>query len=238
MKVRNYIRLPLTNVSNCRDLGGYAALDNSVTKWRRFLRSSDLTSAEANDKELIYDYGVRTVIDLRSQREIDSNPNPFVNYKDVQYYHVNLLNIEGIDKSRYENIDTDSFLSTVYVGLLKEQTQVKEVLSIILNSTDGVLYHCSAGKDRTGVISMLLLGLMGVSRQDILTNYEVSYTYINETLNEELSNYPLNILKSDPQNINTAYEYIIDNYGAFTNYYKELGFSENILKNFINSVTY
>lgn len=158
----------------------------------------------------------------------------------MDFYHVNLLNVSAAGKENFKDLDleNDPVLSMIYTGLIKEKEQLGKVLQIILNSSGGVLYHCSAGKDRTGVVSMLLMGLLGVDKLDILANYEVSYTYIQSNLNEMQSAYPLNILKSDPIDISAAYNSIIENYGSFYKYFESLGFSENILKNFIDSVTY
>lgn len=240
MTDRNYIRLPLEGITNCRDLGGYAALNQSITEWHKLLRSSDLSLMTEPDKEMLYNYGVRTVIDLRSDTELKNSPNPLNGYKDMDFYHVNLLNVTAAGKENFKDLDleNDLVLSMIYTGLIKEKEQLGKVLQIILNSSGGVLYHCSAGKDRTGVVSMLLMGLLGVDKLDILANYEVSYTYIQSNLNEMLSAYPLNILKSDPIDISAAYDSIIENYGSFYKYFELLGFSENILKNFIDSVSY
>lgn len=72
-----------------------------------------------------------------------------------------------------------------------------------------VLYHYSAGKDRTKLVSLLLLGLAGVEKHDIVSNYEISFTNMESKIGENLSKYPLNVIESHPQNIKMAYDYLM-----------------------------
>ena len=62
--------------------------------------------------------------------------------------------------------------------LLENKTAIKETFEILAEAKGCTIFHCTAGKDRTGIIAMLILGLSGVSRKDIIANYEVTYTYI------------------------------------------------------------
>lgn len=63
---------------------------------------------------------------------------------------------------------------------LKNQRRIQEIFKILANAEGGVLFHCTAGKDRTGVIAALLLGICEVSENDIIANYEVTNTYIQD----------------------------------------------------------
>src|SRR5690606_18188190 len=91
-----------------------------------------------------------------------------------------------------------------------------------------VLFHCRVGKDRTGVLAMLLLGLAGVEKKDIVANYEVSYTKL-ESLHDVESTLPNNYLYSIPEYIMQGINYIMDNYNSYENYLLSTGLTEEIL---------
>src|SRR5699024_2564191 len=111
---------------------------------------------------------------------------------------------------------------------------------------DGVLFHCAAGKDRTGIIAMLLLGLVGVGRADIITNYMMTEIYISE--NPSMRNFsdkipytvPGELLQSKPEFLNPTIDFIHDEYASYEQYLLSLGLTKDLLtqvkNNFVTSV--
>lgn len=77
--------------------------------------------------------------------------------------------------------DTNMTLGSFYCQLLDEaQEQFKLIFSVLADQSDkGFLFHCAAGKDRTGVVAALLLNLLGAQDADIIANYEVTYSFIS-----------------------------------------------------------
>ena len=68
-----------------------------------------------------------------------------------------------------------------YINLVEYKEMVARLFRFILEHVDGcVLFHCQAGKDRTGILAMLLLGICDVSKEDIIANYQVSHTYLKD----------------------------------------------------------
>jgi protein-tyrosine phosphatase len=125
-----------------------------------------------------------------------------------------------------EGIAPEDLLKENYIVMLNTKDKIKEVFDIILQAQDGViLFNCNAGKDRTGLIAMLILGLAGVADQDIVSNYEISFTNIYHEFTDEVASDSKHILSSDPENIIKAIRYIYDEYGSFEVYFKWLGFS-------------
>lgn len=240
-----FIRLPFEGITNCRDLGGYATTDNKITKWKTVLRSSKMSNMTTADIDLLHDYGVRTIIDLRMNSEITKQPNPLAEERRFNYKNISLLGSEK-NNSLASQIDTmdisdDLILGKHYITMLKRYELIKEIMDDIHSSlTDAnkttdlkgaVVFHCTAGKDRTGIIAMLLLGLVGVSKADIISNYQVSYTYILPEVTEFPIEYPGNILGSDPRNISLVYDALIEKFDTFENYYKEIGFNNEEIEN-------
>ncbi len=244
-------RLPLENIYNARDLGGYLCGGSSTTKWKTFLRTDDLHHANNNDIEFLKKYGVKTVIDLRSTMELDQNPNPLATNEYFNYYNIpfNVTDLADATKKMFdiENLENiKNFLPNFYVDLLKNGKHIiKEIFEIIEKNDDGIiLYHCTAGKDRTGVVSMLLLGLAGVSKSGIINNYTETYCYLSESphIKKSLGNksYPkemAELLQSRPEFIQKALDYIFDNYDSVYSYLLSTGLDQNTLDNLIHRFT-
>ena len=113
-----------------------------------------------------------------------------------------------------------------YKLILENKVAIKKIFEIIAEAKGGVLFHCTAGKDRTGLVAMLILGLAGVTRKDIVANYEVTFTYVpilmDETINPALA-------YSRPEYIITAIEFIEQNYGTYREYLKSCDLTDEIL---------
>ncbi|NLB18186.1 MAG: tyrosine-protein phosphatase, partial [Syntrophomonadaceae bacterium] len=90
----------------------------------------------------------------------------------------------------------------------------------------GVLFHCAAGKDRTGVVAALLLNLLGAKDGDILANYEVTFSYLFSDTPFETSNLPLNLANSNRENMVAFLENLKTDYGNVYNYLIECGLTE------------
>jgi protein-tyrosine phosphatase len=217
------VRLPLEHVKNCRDLGGYPTPMGN-TRWGRFLRCGDMGQINFEEKEYLYAYGVRTIIDLRTPEECEVSPNP------IQYdARFNYLTFDLIPrKNPSEHFLTSDLsrmtLGDLYIRILDANERVGAVLEMIAANDEGaLLFHCTAGKDRTGVIAMLLLGLAGVTNEDILANYQVSFTYVDTSIGI-LQRVPMNLLDSKPEYLIQALDHLYHNYGNFSTYFSKCGF--------------
>ena len=166
--------LPLHGTYNVRDIGGYPAKDGQTTRWRTLFRADNLHRLSPDAQATLLEHGVNTVIDLRRTDELEAAPDVFANSDSVTYCHLSLL------------IDTPPVpgdpraLDDTYRHILDErQAQVCEVLRVL--ATPGALpavVHCTAGKDRTGVIIALCLGLAGVPSDTIIADYALTSKYL------------------------------------------------------------
>ncbi|MFD1334471.1 tyrosine-protein phosphatase [Oceanobacillus iheyensis] len=215
----NWVRLPLASVENCRDLGGYSTEFGEQTQWHSFLRSSDMSRLTQEDNDFLKQYGLKTVIDLRGADEIKTHKNPLEESDFCQYHNIPFITMEVSDIT----LSTQSMMmGDFYVNLLEQKSDaVKKIFDVIGQTEEGcVLFHCAAGKDRTGVLAMLLLALAGVERKDIVSNYEVTFTNL-ESMHDLVGSYeniPEEYMYSNRDYILRAYEYILENYQSVEQY--------------------
>jgi protein tyrosine/serine phosphatase len=144
--------------ANARDLGGYPTEDGGETQWRRILRSDnphDLTEA---GRQALLDSGVGAIIDVRGDGEVDEYPSPFAEHPRVLYQH-----IPFVDETK-PWLPEGTSMADVYLHMLhRDHVGIAAILTAIARAPDApVLIHCHGGKDRTGLISALLLRLVGV----------------------------------------------------------------------------
>ncbi|MGL4772704.1 MAG: tyrosine-protein phosphatase [Clostridium sp.] len=214
-------RVLLSNTLNTRDLGGYRTNVGKTTRYNSFLRSDLPVSASNKDIELLLTKGIRTIVDLRSSEEVKRNPCAFKENESFQYYHCKIHGDGRLPES-FEVVG-DS-----YFEMVDEQKSILKVVKILANEEGGVLYHCTAGKDRTGVISALLLMLVGVSKEDVLADYEKSQENLSELLKgfcEENKHVDINIITPKREHMKRFLEMFYEKYTDAEAYFTTIGLS-------------
>lgn len=169
--------IALEGAHNVRDLGGYATGTGAITRWRSLLRSDGLHLLTASDVDTLLGEGLLTVIDLRNAHELALEANPFRANRRVRYHNTPLFSaLAPIEAARTGPEPFD--MAARYCEAIDTcQPAIAEVLHIISGAPDGlVLFHCSAGKDRTGVISAILLAIAGVEEDVIVEDYALTAT--------------------------------------------------------------
>jgi protein-tyrosine phosphatase len=159
---------------NARDLGGYPTTDGAVTRSRSLLRADDLAQLSPEGLQALADYGLETVLDLRWPEEIAAAPSPVPRrLPRVRYVSVSLLaDTPGEWGTIGGYCDKAEWKRTVLERL---QPRLKQALAAIAAAGPGpLLFHCVAGKDRTGVIAALLLSLADVVPAAIAADYAAS----------------------------------------------------------------
>lgn len=179
------IPLPLKGAHNVRDLGGYPFMDQAgargTTAFGVFLRSGTLGGLTLGDREALRCYGLRRVIDLRSNFELKHWSDPYAKRPEegVSYTHIPML--DQLNSSGFRGA-LPACMFDVYQSLLDNDASS---IRAVMESLDGPgcsLFHCRAGKDRTGVIAMLLLGLAGVDDAHIIADYAATQRYMGHGL--------------------------------------------------------
>lgn len=231
----NWVRLPLEGAENCRELGGYNSQYGEQTKWHSFLRSNDMSKLTQEDISFLKEYGVKTVIDLRGEDELQTHKNLLANEDFCEYHNIPLIAEQVTTMNfSYENI----FMGDFYVQLLEKNEAVKRIFDCIAAADEGcIIFHCAAGKDRTGILAMLLLGLAGVEKKDILSNYEVTYTNLESiqelaVLNKETKykDIPKEVMYSKSEYIQSALDHILNNYGSVKQYLVNNGVGQEVIE--------
>jgi protein-tyrosine phosphatase len=170
------VHLKVDGVHNIRDLGAYPLAAGGSTHEKVLIRASGLDQVPAAAQQQIIDYGVQTIIDLRDEWEAERFPNVFAQSSAVQYVNLPLI---GNQLSQAEGWDTDnerfSHLHQFYWKLLDQcQAQIGAIIAAIAASPPATIFHCYAGKDRTGMIAALILGVVGVPDEIIAEDYAAS----------------------------------------------------------------
>ena len=157
---------------NARDLGGYETRDGRETRWGAVVRSAALGTLTEAGRAALADYGVRTIVDLRLPDELDREPNPFADPGD---HGIAYTNVSFIDPAAAPP-DAVGTLAEDYLRMLDHyRGGVADAMAAVAQAPEGgVLIHCAAGKDRTGLISALLLGLVDVPAETIAADYAMT----------------------------------------------------------------
>ncbi len=218
---RRYI---LENIENCRDLGGYPS-KYGCTKFGCFIRCGTVDRPTENDIKKLKELNVTTVIDLRGDYEFQSRPNDIErlteNARHISLYELNVAEAKNIKitiTEVYEYI-IDGYKENIY-----------SALKAVADAPDGaVLYHCFLGKDRTGILTMLLLTVAGVSEDDIVADYQLTYTYLEnymQTHAETLWDTEPEMHYSLPQTMRSLLAYIKEKYGSVEDYIRQIGIGD------------
>jgi protein-tyrosine phosphatase len=157
---------------NARDLGGLRAPGGSETRWGAVVRSDSLAALTARGRDAVIRYGIRTVIDLRLPQEVEREPNPFAapDGHGVAYRNVSFIDPAATPPAERTTLAGD------YTGMLERfPTQVASVITAVARAErGGVVIHCAAGKDRTGLVAALLLTVAGVAPEAIAEDYALT----------------------------------------------------------------
>lgn len=181
---------PVQGAFNIRDLGGYTTVTGVSIRWRRFMRSDSLHRIAPGEVQRLHDEGLRVVIDLRTEDELQGAPNPFAAFADVHFIHLPLFDdLSPQAMSRAARSDHDHPLFTFYMAALETRgPAIRTILSEMARVEEGaVLFNCTAGKDRTGIIAALLLGIADVDRDQIIADYTLTADLIPDLVSEFLA---------------------------------------------------
>jgi len=223
--------LPIAGTYNVRDLGGYQTRSGE-TRWRRLLRADALHRLDEDGIATLLQAGVVTVIDLRHAEELQNQPNRLVGAEGVAYHNVSLF--EGLAP---ESLDEADVLLALYKSaLIERQSALADVLRIIATAPEGgVLFHCTAGKDRTGLVAALLLAIAGVETKHIAADYALTAAHIAPLVEELLAGAVargaepekfIRLLGAEPQTMAATLAFITTEFGSVDAYLDAIGIDE------------
>jgi protein-tyrosine phosphatase len=221
--------LDFPSLLNARDLGGYPTIDGSQTRWRSLLRSDDLAQLTPEGVQALADYGVKTVVDLRWAEEISLNPSPIgTQAPQIWYVHASLLSDTPAKwRELSKTCDKEMWKCMVLEQVRAELTQV---LRVIASAPAGpLLFHCVAGKDRTGIIAALLLTLADVIPEFIAADYAESTQMLGDAYLRRYKDVdPQDVLESvrcPKEGVHNMLAYL-HGHGGVRPYLKKIGLNE------------
>jgi protein-tyrosine phosphatase len=163
---------------NARDLGGHRTEDGGATRWNSVVRTDSVRHLTEEGWNALVDYGVSTIVDLRSNEELAEDPPAELPLEPV---HVSFFDddpavFEEVEAASQAAPDHAAATRDVYLIFLEHfRPNVAAAIRSVANAPEGaVVVHCHGGKDRTGLVSAFLLRLAGVSIEDIATDYALS----------------------------------------------------------------
>lgn len=230
-----YRRLPLHGLINARDLGGFSTTCG-VTKFGVLVRSEVPAALTPEDLSFLKNYGVKYDVDLRSKKECVSAPDVLARENWLTYVNIPMYD-ENAAKGICIGDEKDAKFSWAdhYVRMIEcSKDWILEVLTVLEKANGCVIFHCATGKDRTGLITMALLGLCGVSDEDIISDYSVSSIFLQPIFREMLSDGKAQSLddpffSTAPENMALLLNYINSKYGDIPAYLKYCGVSDTII---------
>lgn len=231
--------LDIPSGENVRELGGYQAF-GGTTRYGRYLRAGSTEGLVEKDLRLFERYGVKYVLDLRGDFEHPAMTCRFARRKGITWLNVPLFGYDlsdpKLNRSRTIADGFTDYLTESYLTMLANRDAVRQIIEFLARVPEGdcALFHCAAGMDRTGVTSMLVLGVAGVGRRQILADYTYSFGTIDE-VNRAIDDpsydgeSPWNSIQARLFTISTVYDTLIEAYGTVREYLIACGVSREDL---------
>ena len=250
----DYRKLPFTGAHNFRDLGGYKTEDGRALKWGKIYRSDDLHLLTDEDLKYLSRLNIKSVVDFRSDEERESEPDR-LNPDMTQLLLPIKFQPEEVDDETLKNLmknltfgtlDSSNLLRDFNIVIVKDfATEYKKFFRhVIENNAEPIVFHCTAGKDRAGFASAMILTVLGVPREKVIEDYLLTNTYVKDHVDSEMLEIELKtFFRADTDNlrkinlveeryIQAAFDTIDSEWGGMDNYISgALGLSEeDILK--------
>jgi protein tyrosine/serine phosphatase len=230
-------RLELEGAWNFRDLGGYPGAGRRPVRWRRIFRADGLDRLTDADFQQVAALGLRTIVDLRTGDEVAKGRVSLAD-GDVAWYHLPMLDVlppretydkgwvgpDNVAEQYVQMIDAAAPSVVAFLGLLADEQAYP------------IVYHCFAGKDRTGILTALVLGLLGVSDADIAADYALSKLAMHRLLewlraeygedSPELESSAAAIVAAEPETMVRFLARFRARFGSFDDYVAGIGHPE------------
>ena len=246
--------LPLAGGRNFRDLGGYETIDGRRVKWGRLFRSCTMHALTDEDYALIKGLGVKTVVDFRATEERRDEPTQWrAGAVDTLNWDYGSADSSGelrklFSKPGITPEDIATAMAGMYRGMVYEHgDKYAAMFDSIISSNAPLTFHCSAGKDRTGIAAALILSALEVPRETVLADYALSdklvdyeAAFADPAEHDDASPYAFlskmprelvrPLLKSDPAYLSAALAQIEEDHGSVLTYIQtELGVDDTEL---------
>ncbi len=208
----------LSCTANTRELGGISLADGGVTSNGIFWRSDVPVKPSSEDVEKLLANRITTIVDMRTEQEAEKVPDMLSETAGFDYCHFPITEGSGVPES-LEAVPH----SYMDIALAENMPGVMRTIS---ESSSGVLFHCTAGKDRTGVVAAIILMLCGAERKAIINDYVISREYNKEKLKAFLSAHPgvdRNIVLANEKSMDRFIDLFTQRFGTAEGYFEYIG---------------
>lgn len=226
--------ISVEGTANFRDLGGYRA-DGGSTKWRTLFRSDGLHRVTTAGRSTLAELGVSRVIDLRDAEELASFP-------DADFGSTLLVHLPIFASAHAHVAREIGIMELTELIYLEHGDTLSDTIALLADDTQGAtLFHCTAGKDRTGAVAALTLTAVGVDRDDVLHDYELTAQHLAgpwleqhldtlRTAGVTLTPKLLELVGESPADaLDRAFELVENRYGSVRDYLLAHGLTEETL---------
>ncbi|MEN4761927.1 tyrosine-protein phosphatase [Chryseobacterium sp. C39-AII1] len=253
--------IKIKKVHNFREVANIKNIDGRTLKSGKFYRSGHLHQLKKKSFDEIEKLGIKEIIDLRNSKEIAQKPDNLPN--GILYKNYSAFEDEGdqldqakklVLKGKVNGSDADKRMLDFYKDYVIENPEIiKKIITEILESDQPILYHCTAGKDRTGIITALILTILKFNKETIYNDYLLSNNYRKKLVDKRLSLannldflYPkmdVKVLEKlswvETDYLDAAFNEINKKYGSIDIYIQYvLGISKNKRQEYIQKFTY
>ena len=230
-------RIELDGCHNFRDLGGYPAAEGRRVRWRTVFRSDALHHLTPRGVAQLRDeLRVGEVVDLRSTGELHADGRGLLAAAATRFHHLPLFDGDMLVdpvRAREFTLADRYFMMAEYA-----REPIARVITTIARARAPAVYHCAAGKDRTGVISAVLLALLGVKDAIIVADYAATQDNLDPIIDrlmesqgyrEMLEVLPPDTLHAEPETMISLLERVRERYGSMLGYASAIGVGEEDL---------
>lgn len=208
----------LKTTQNTRDLGGYRTNTGIFTREEALLRSDVQNYPSEEDYNYLEKHKITTIIDMRGAKDVAKKPSGFAGKEGFEYYNFQIDEGSGVPESM-------EAVPVSYMNIASAKS-MPDVFRCIAKAKSGVMFNCTAGKDRTGVVAAILLFHAGVSDKDIIDNYVLTKEFGRERLELIHKNFPdvdMNIVTPCEMVMEEFLRLFREKYRDAENYFKSIG---------------
>jgi len=241
-------RISIHSIVNFRDLGGIPTKDGRAMQWGKIYRAGDLSNLSKKETEYFNSLGIKTIVEFRNDKEIKKKPNKLPKESVINYVRVPIGDESGnvqealkkqvLKNRRNADFDSQAFVKNVYKEFIDDYAkQYIPLMQLLLDENNyPLLFHCTAGKDRTGLGAALIMGAVGVDKKIIMDDFMLSNYYRNDHNNKVLrkmtllgvrQNVAQPLLEVDSTYLQGSFDQMDNNYGDMNTFLdKELGIGD------------
>lgn len=243
---------------NFRDLGGYKNADGRTVKKGLLFRSDSLVSLSDKDLEKFAGLGIKTILDFRSAKEIETSPNRLPEDSEIAQLALsitsnqmdNTVMIARLLSGDIEGLDTEEYMLNGYRNLRRCAPQYTKMFELIADSRRlPLLFHCAGGKDRTGRAAAYILHSLSVSKEIIYEDFLLTNTYLKDSIAASLKRFKETSKGRTPMELvdpllgvkkyflDTTYDCVDKEFGSLDNYLEQaLGVNDEVRARLKNSL--